>query len=927
MNYKNFSAGFLLTLFAALLSAGLMMNSDAAAVKTVDNSADSVKQNEKAIEYLKQNGSYDSLAEAFTTARYKIEQNGETLGANNQANQMQAQFDDSGNLRLSGTAQNWQTVFRLKSFGRGAQQSAVGGGTWQAKENRVENRRAEFGLTEYFENRPDGLEQGFILDAKPTGDENLSLILQTSGELKPAASADGQKIILSDASGAEVLHYDKLKVWDAENKDLTARMTTDEAGEIRLEVEDANAVYPLTIDPTFVQSQKLTANDGAANDNFGESVAISGDTVVVGSPKQRIGSSTQQGSAYVFVRNGSVWTQQAKLVANDGSVGDNFGNSVAISGDTIIVGSVFDDFNSQSDCGSAYIFVRNGTNWIPQEKLIATDAADSDYFGNSVSISGDTVLISALFDDVGTNVNQGSAYVFVRTGGAWTQQAKLTANDGRASDFFGNSVAISSSTVIIGAPEADINFNVDFGAAYIFTRSGTTWSQQAKLIASDGAAGDAFGSSVDVAVSITGTLAVVGASDDNIAGNLFQGSAYIFTRSQFGTWSQTQKLVAVDGSNNCFFGRAVSIDSVLGNTIIIGALNDNIGPNDNRGFAYIFKRDNSVWTQQQKLTANDGAAGDLFGGPVGISGDTVIAGADSDDVGSNNSQGSAYIFDLRDSIAPFDFDGDNKTDIGIFRPSNGQWWINRSSDSSTFATAFGLSNDKIMPADFTGDGKADITFFRPSNGQWFVLRSEDSTFYAFPFGANGDTPVTGDFDGDGKADAAVYRPSNLTWFISKSSGGTDIIGFGAANDKPVISDYDGDGRSDIAIFRNGANGAEWWIRRSSDATVFATQFGLSTDKPTQGDFTGDGKSDIAFFRPSNGNWFVLRSEDFSFFSFPFGANGDTPVAGNYDGDGKFDAGVFRPSNTTWYINRSTAGTLIQQFGQTGDKPVPNAFVP
>ena len=276
---------------------------------------------------------------------------------------------------------------------------------------------------------------------------------------------------------------------------------------------------------------------------------------------------------------------------------------------------------------------------------------------------------------------------------------------------------------------------------------------------------------------------------------------------------------------------------------------------------------------------------------------------------------------------PFDFDGDAKTDLSIFRPAPGEWWINRSSNNTNFAAQFGASSDKIVPADYTGDGKTDFAFFRPSSGQWFVLRSEDFSFFAFPFGNSTDTPVPADFDGDGKADAAVFRSSTLTWYINKSSGGTDIIGFGAAGDKPVVADYDGDGKADIAIYRNNAGISEWWIRRSSNATVFALQFGNSTDKAVQGDYTGDGKTDVAIFRPSNGNWFILRSEDFSFFSFPFGASTDVPSPGDYDGDGKTDAAIFRPSNSTWYVQRSTAGTLIQGFGITGDQPVPNAFVP
>ena len=273
----------------------------------------------------------------------------------------------------------------------------------------------------------------------------------------------------------------------------------------------------------------------------------------------------------------------------------------------------------------------------------------------------------------------------------------------------------------------------------------------------------------------------------------------------------------------------------------------------------------------------------------------------------------------------FDFDGDNKTDVGIFRPSLGQWWYLRSSDGGNRAFQFGATGDKIVPGDYTGDGKTDIAVFRPSTGFWSILRSEDSTFYGFPFGSSGDIAASADYDGDGKADSAVFRPSTATWYISKSSGGTTIQQFGANGDAPAVADYDGDGKADLAIYRVALG--QWWFVRSSDGTNRAFQFGTSTDKPLQGDYTGDGKADLAFFRPSTGEWFILRSEDSTFYGFPFGANGDIPASGDYDGDGRFDAAVFRPSSTTWFINRSTAGTQIVGFGANGDQPVPNAFVP
>ena len=272
----------------------------------------------------------------------------------------------------------------------------------------------------------------------------------------------------------------------------------------------------------------------------------------------------------------------------------------------------------------------------------------------------------------------------------------------------------------------------------------------------------------------------------------------------------------------------------------------------------------------------------------------------------------------------FDFDGDARTDTGIFRPNGGEWWYLRSSDSGSRAFQFGKASDKIVPADFTGDGLTDVAFWRPDTGEWYVLRSEDSSFYSVPFGAIGDIPAPADYDGDGSADLAIFRPSSATWFISNSSGGTTILQHGAAGDVPVVRDYDGDGMADVAIFRPGVS--EWWIRKSSGG-VNAMQFGAVGDKPVPADFTGDGSADVAFWRPATGEWFVLRSEDSSYYSGPFGSAGDIPVPGDYDGDGVSDFAIWRPFDNTWYMNRSQAGFLAVTFGASGDVPVPSAFVP
>lgn len=328
------------------------------------------------------------------------------------------------------------------------------------------------------------------------------------------------------------------------------------------------------------------------------------------------------------------------------------------------------------------------------------------------------------------------------------------------------------------------------------------------------------------------------------------------------------------------------------------------------------------------LVHNNGPASEVVFTVTTLPNNKAFIGGAFDSIASRTAWSAARL-NINQNVtrAVSDLDGDAKTDISVYRPSNGTWYWRKSFGGTVRAAAFGISTDLMAPSDFDSDGITDIALFRPSNGFWYVLKSSDSTVAYFNFGAAGDVPVPADYDGDGKADHAVYRPSTTVWYIARSAGGTVATSFGTAGDLPVNADYDGDGRADIAIYRpNGTNGSEWWVQRSSNGTVFATQFGQPTDKTVPGDYTGDGKADIAFWTPSNGSWFVLRSEDFSYFAFPFGTTTDIPAPGDYDSDGKMDAAVFRPSNSTWFANRSTAGVLIQQFGITGDLPVPSVFV-
>ncbi|GEM_PF-2798543 len=291
----------------------------------------------------------------------------------------------------------------------------------------------------------------------------------------------------------------------------------------------------------------------------------------------------------------------------------------------------------------------------------------------------------------------------------------------------------------------------------------------------------------------------------------------------------------------------------------------------------------------------------------------------------------SYTIRIQDvTIAPalserkkFDFDGDGRSDVSVFRPTDSVWYLNRSTQGFT-ATQFGLSSDKIVPADYDGDGKTDLAVFRPVDSpvnapDFHILQSSNNTIRTEAWGITGDIPVSGDYDGDGRAEVGVFRPSESKWYVGENLSGI----FGQAGDLPLTGDFDGDDKTDIAVYRPSTG--VWWLRRSSSGDV-AFQFGISTDKPVPGDYTGDGLKDVAVWRPSTGEWFVLRSEDLSYYSLPFGLSTDIPAPADYDGDGKTDIAVYR--NGVWYILQSLNGAVsYQYFGLTSDKPVPAAYLP
>jgi hypothetical protein len=360
------------------------------------------------------------------------------------------------------------------------------------------------------------------------------------------------------------------------------------------------------------------------------------------------------GSAYVFRRNQSgpdAWGQVAKITPADGAYGDSFGWSVAISDDTAVIGAHLDDDNG-SNSGSAYVFRRDQggpDNWGQIAKITAADGAAYAYFGWSVTISADTAVVGADGDD-DNGEDSGSAYVFQREHGgtdAWGQVSKITPVDGAEEDYFGTSVSISGNTAVVGAYGDDYS-GTDSGSAYVFQRDQggpNAWGQLTKIAATDGAAGDEYGYSV----SINGDITVVGApkDDDN---NTNSGSAYILQRDQSGpnAWAQTAKITAADGEYGDSFGGSVAIS---GDIVVVGAYGDD----DNgsyTGSAYVFRRDQGgpdAWGQVAKITAAGGAVVDYFGWSVSISGDNAIVGGWGDnDLGEY--AGAAYVFTSSDIL-------------------------------------------------------------------------------------------------------------------------------------------------------------------------------------------------------------------------------------------------------------------------------------
>jgi hypothetical protein len=381
---------------------------------------------------------------------------------------------------------------------------------------------------------------------------------------------------------------------------------------------------------TYTAESKLGVSDAALGDYYGYSIASDQDTVVVGAPYAG-GLGYLSGSAYVFVRSRTGWTLQQKLTAGDGAPYGFFGASVSISGDTLVVGA-YGDGNAGNYSGAAYVFVREGATWTQQQKLVGSDNSTNDSFGLSVGVEGDTVVVGA-FGDTDTEYGVGSAYVFTRSDSLWTQQQKLRASDAAPDNNFGISVGLSGNSIVVGA-YGNSAYGYYSGAAYVFSKGPSGWTEQQKLTARDSAEGLSFG----YRVAISGNTVVVCAPGD-ARGTHPMGGVYVFEHKN-GSWAEQKKLFARNARNFAGFGMSIAIH---GDTIAVG------NPEDSEaaiygGSVYVYRRNGVAgWSEQQKIISGDNAREDLFGIAVAVGDGDIAVGAPGKDEAAMDS-GAAYVY-------------------------------------------------------------------------------------------------------------------------------------------------------------------------------------------------------------------------------------------------------------------------------------------
>jgi trimeric autotransporter adhesin len=596
---------------------------------------------------------------------YAISRQAGRMTATTPDHKLSAEFQRDGVRVRAGQA---DMGLALLSYGYGAEMRKASKAEPQASQNRVEYKRGA--LTEWYENGPLGVEQGFTLAQAPAGKRvgPLTIAMGLSGDLTATADADGSEVTLKDHKQQASLIYGGLASYDADGKELRTWLEV-HGQQVQLKVEDAAAVYPVVVDP-WVQVARLTASDGASFNYLGNAISVSqdGKTILVAAAQKEVGTNLQQGTVYVFVQPAKGWSTssafQAELTASDGQAGDNFGASVALSADskTIVVGAPQVTLNGNVDQGAVYVYTEPSSGWATTNqfaaKLTASNGAAYDWLGGSVAFDNVSVVAGAYGHMVGSNPYQGEAYVYTPTGGwsSMTETAQLTSSDGQPWDLFGFSVSAFNGVAVVDAVQATVNSQVSQGAAYVFVAPSTGWidaTQNAKLVASDGAPGDLLGGSI--VLSSDTTTVVAGAEAAGVGGNSGQGAVYVFVEPT-GGWTgnplnQTAKLTASDGVQLDYFGASVALNFEA-NSIVVGAplapystTGKYIGPGPGKVYTYL--KPQTGWantsTYSQELVVSGGKNGAQYGISVGANTNTLAAGTVNATIAGKTSQGAAFI--------------------------------------------------------------------------------------------------------------------------------------------------------------------------------------------------------------------------------------------------------------------------------------------
>jgi hypothetical protein len=383
--------------------------------------------------------------------------------------------------------------------------------------------------------------------------------------------------------------------------------------------------------------QKLTASTAAAGAEFGSAVFVDGEVAAVGARFHDCDTGSGCGAAYVFRFNGSIWVQEQKLTASDAAAGDEFGSSVSVSGNRILVGAWLDDHAGGTDSGAAYVFQWDGSRWVQQQKLTASDADRFERYGLSVSVNGERVFVGSPGANCAAGPACGAVYAYRFDGARWVEEQKLLASDAHPLAVFGVSVQVDGDLAVVGDWRHDCAAAQDCGAAYVFRFDGLRWAQEQKLTASDASAFDGFG----ISVSVRGDLIIVGALwDDPMGSN--SGAAYVY-RFSGARWVQEGKLTAPDGASFDEFGRSVSVGR---DVAVVGAWSHDCAAGSSCGSAYVYRFNGSGWQLAKTLAASDPRPVDLFGQSVSVSEDILFVGRPRRDCAVGTNCGAASVFAL-----------------------------------------------------------------------------------------------------------------------------------------------------------------------------------------------------------------------------------------------------------------------------------------